>query len=74
MVSNVQSHYRKVSQGTLRNSEIFCEFIPPSFFEPVSADVLLLQMVTIAPVWTIVQPPDFSDAVVGDGFAIDRTV
>ena len=37
IVLNVQSHYRKVTQGTLKNPEIFCKFISPSFFEPVSA-------------------------------------
>ena len=55
MVSNVQSHYRKVTQGTLRNPESFCTSISPSFFRPVSAALLLLKMVIIVPVWAIMQ-------------------
>ena len=56
MVSNVQNHYRKVTQGTLKNPEIF---ISPSFFEHVSVAVLLLQMVVIVPVWAMIQLESF---------------
>ena len=55
MVSNVQSHYRKVTQRTQRNPEIICNFITPSFFELFSAAVLLLEMVIIVPVWALIQ-------------------
>ena len=54
MVSNVQSQYRKVTQGTLRNPLIFVKHISV-FFEPVKAAVLLLEMVVIVQLWAIIQ-------------------
>ena len=74
IVSNVQSHYRKVTQGSARNSVIFCEFIPPSVFDPISADVLLLQMVVIVPVWAMIQLEAFLTPLLPTVFVIDRTI
>ena len=47
MLSNFQSHYRKVVQETPKNPEKFCEFISPLFFEPDLADLLLLETTVI---------------------------
>ena len=55
MVLTVQGRYRKVTQETLRNPDIFCKFISPSFFEPVSAVELLLEMVVIVPDWAMIE-------------------
>ena len=55
MLSNVQSHYRRVAQGTIKNLEFFCKFISPAILEPVSAALLLLKTEVIAPVWVMIR-------------------
>ena len=56
MLSNVQSHYRKGKEKTPKNPEIFVKnIISPAFFEPVSADLLLLETTVIAPIWVMIQ-------------------
>ena len=37
MLSNVQTHYRKVTKERPQNPETFVKIIFPAFFEPVSA-------------------------------------
>ena len=59
MLSKVQSHYRKVTQGTISNQEYFCKFISLYFFEPVSAALFLLETAVFAPVWVMIQPGTF---------------
>ena len=55
MLSNVQTHYRKVTKGTLRNPEIFAIIISTAFFEPVSAALLLLETEVIALIRVMIQ-------------------
>ena len=55
MLSNVQSHYRRVAQGTIRNLEIFCKFLSTAILEHVSAALLLLKTEIIAPVWVMIR-------------------
>ena len=73
MVSNVQSHYRKVTQGTLRNPEFFVN----SYLRPTLS--LFQQPCYCWERWSLSRfgndlAGGFFDAVVGDGFAIDRTI
>ena len=56
MLLSVQSHYRKVIQETPKNPESFVKSISPAFFEPVSADLLLLKTAVIAPIRVMIQP------------------
>ena len=58
--------------GKTKKSGIICKFIFPPLFEPVSAALLLLETAVIAPVWIMILLE--ADAVVGDGYAIDRTI
>ena len=55
MLPNIQSHFRKVKQGTLRNPDIAFKLISPALFETVSAALLLLEMEVIAQVWVMPQ-------------------
>ena len=50
MLSNVQSHNRNVTQGTISNQKSFCKFKSPAFIEPVSAASLLLETAFLAQV------------------------
>ena len=59
MLSNVQSRYRKVTQETPKNPESFMKFISPAFFEPFSADLLLLKTAVIALIWVMIQLETF---------------
>ena len=54
MLSNVQTHYRKVTKERPQNLEIFVVIIFPAFFEPVSAALLLLET-AIALIWVMIQ-------------------
>ena len=49
MLSNIQSHYRDVTQETPKNPETFESHIF-TFFEPVSAALLLQETTVTAPV------------------------
>ena len=55
MLSNVQTHYRKVTKKRPQNPEIFVKIIFPAFFEPVSAALLLLETAVIALIWVMTQ-------------------
>ena len=55
MLSNVQTHYRKVRKERLQNPEIIVRIIFPAFFEPVSAALLLLETAVIALIWVMIQ-------------------
>ena len=55
MLSNVHSHYRKVTQGTICNQEKFCIFVSPAFIKSVSAALLLLETVVTVTVWVKIQ-------------------
>ena len=59
MLSNVQSHYRKVTQETPKNPEIFAKIISTAFFDPVSAALLLLETAVIPPLWVMIQLESF---------------
>ena len=52
MISNVQSRYRKITQGTFVK---FCKFISLAFFEPVLVALLLRETAVIGPVWVMIQ-------------------
>ena len=63
ILSNVQSHYRKVTQGAARNPEIFVNSylqLSWSLFQ----QLLLLEIVVIAPVWVMIPLRGFSGATV----------
>ena len=70
----LHSHYRKVTQGTLTNPEFFCKFISPSFFEPASAALSLLEMVVIVPDWAMIQLEAFMTPLFAMILAIYRTI
>ena len=55
MLSNVQTHYRKVTEERPQNPEIFVKFIFSAFLEPVSAALLLLDTAVIALIWVMIQ-------------------
>ena len=55
MLSNVQTHYRKVTKERPQNPDIFVIIIFPGFFEPVSAALLLLETAVIALIWVMIQ-------------------
>ena len=54
MLSNVQTHYRKVTKERAKNPETFVKSLFPAFFEPISAALLLLETV-IALSWVMIQ-------------------
>ena len=55
MLSNVQTHYRKVTKERPQNPEILVIIIFPVFSEHVSAALLLLETAVIALIWVIIQ-------------------
>ena len=55
MLSNVQTHYRKVTKERPYNPDIFVKFIFPAFLEPVSEALLLLETAVIALIWVMIQ-------------------
>ena len=55
MLSNVQTHYRKVTKKRPFNPELLVKIIFPAFFEPVSAALLLLETAAIALIWVMIQ-------------------
>ena len=59
ILSNVQTHYRKVTRkfrkGKTINPEIFVIIIFPAFFEPDSAALSLLETTFIALIWVMIQ-------------------
>ena len=55
MLSNVQTHYRKVTKERPQNPESFVKIIFSAFYEPVSAAILLLETAVIALFWVMIQ-------------------
>ena len=55
MLSNVQTHYRKVTKERPQNPEIFVEIVFPASFESVSAALLQLETAFIALIWVMIQ-------------------
>ena len=55
MLSNVQTHYRKVTKERPQNPEIFVKLMFSAFLEPVSAALLLLDTAVIALIWVMIQ-------------------
>ena len=55
MLSNVQTHYRKVTKERPQNLGIYVKIIFPDFFKPVLAALLLLETAVIAPSWVMIQ-------------------
>ena len=55
MLSNVQTHYRKVTKERPLNPETFVKIVFPAFFEPVSAALLLSETAAIALIWVMIQ-------------------
>ena len=54
MLSNVQTHSRKVTKGRPKYQEIFVKLIFSAFLEPVSAALLLLETAVIALIWVMI--------------------
>ena len=55
MLSNVQTHYRKVTKERPKYQEIFVKLIFSAFLEPVSVALLLLETAVIALIWVMIQ-------------------
>ena len=55
MLSNVQTHYRKVTKERALNAEVFVQILFLAFFEPVSAALSLVETAVIALIWVMIQ-------------------
>ena len=55
MLSNVQTHYRKVTKERPLNAEVFVKILFLAFFEPVSAALSLVETAVIALIWVMIQ-------------------
>ena len=74
MLSNVQTHYRKVTKERPQNPEIFVKIIFPTFFGPASIALLLLETAVIALIWVMIQLKAFLTPLLATGLQLKEQI